>query len=255
MTQDITDDVQQEQVSTTELVSPAEEVKETTPAQALTEERVQELIAQATIKAVEEAKEAGKRELQSAQDRNKAELARMERRAKTAETTLTAARTQVQSIDPEVAKEMELAELRAEKQARTTEEQQDILSQQQSSQAKEVQESLNAYLGELKIDPKDARLDWADDAKDYISGRTRFDASVAKIITEERQAVEGSLAERLKALEAKITAGEIEANSVNTAASVGVVEGSDEDFVKKFASYEIPYNKANVDRYNKIQNS
>ena len=255
MTQDILDDVQQEQVSVEKPVSPAEEVKETTTAQALTEERVQELIAQATIKAVEVAKEAGKRELQSAQDRNKAELARMEKRARTAESTLTAARTQVQNIDPEVAKEMELAELRAEKQARTTEEQQDVLSQQQSSQAKAVQESLNAYLGELKIDPKDARLDWADDAKDYISGRTRFDASVAKIITEERQTVEGSLAERLKALEAKIIAGETEANSVNTAASVGVTEGSDEDFVKKFASYEIPMTKANVDRYNKIQNS
>ena len=37
MTQDILDDVQQEQVSAEELASPAEEVKETTTAQALRE--------------------------------------------------------------------------------------------------------------------------------------------------------------------------------------------------------------------------
>jgi len=53
------------------------------------------------------------------------------------------------------------------------------------------------------------------------------------------------LAKRLKKLE-------VEANSVETTTSPGVVAGSDAEFVKRFASGELPLTKGNVERYQKI---
>lgn len=256
MTQDILDDVQEEQTSTEETASKeTTETKAVEAQPALTKEEVQQMIAEATGRAVTEAKEAGKRELQSAQDRNKAELARMERRATTAEGTLAAARTQAQSIDPEVAKEMELAELRAREQARVAGEQEDRLTQAQEAQVRATRESIDSFLTELKIDLKDPRLNWGNEQDNMVSGRAKLDASVAKILLKEKQTTEGSFEKRLKDLEAKIRGEEQTANSVNTAASTGAVAGSDEDFIKKFASYEIPMSKENIARYNKIQNS
>jgi len=260
MVEDNTQEVVQntEQTSETETASPSEPTEPKEPVEtppALTpelERRVQELIAKETAKAVQEAKELGKRELQSAQDRNKAELAKAQRRAELAEKTLGAARTHIQNIDPEVAKEMELAELREREKGRLTQEQQEALAKEQEAQARAIQESLANHLKTLGIDPKDPRLDWADDSTDYVEGRARFDASVAKIVQEEKETIQSSFEKRLKDLEAKIAERETEANSVNTSTPQGVVEGSDEDFVKKFANYEIPDTKENRARYQKI---
>jgi len=248
--------VQEEPTSVEESVSPATtEVKETVVApEPLTAEKVQEMIEAATIKAVAEAKELGKKELQSAQDRNKAELARARRRAEEAENTLGAARTHIQGIDPEIAKDVELLELRARERSRTTSEHEETTSRQQETQAKAIQDALAAHLETLGIDRKDERLDWADDATDYASGRARFDASVAKIILEEKKTTESSFEKRLKELEAKVAGDSTEANSVETTTPIGVVAGSDKDFVKKFANYELPATKGNVERYNKIVN-
>jgi len=258
MTEDTTS-VQQDAGDVQGLASQTEQVPPTTPVvepPALTKEqeaKVNQMIADATATAVAEAKILGKRELQSAQDKNRAELARAERRARLAEGSLGASRTQLQSLDPEVAKEMELAELRAERAGRLTLEQEDALRQQQEVQGRALSDSLHAHLTALGIDPNDKRIDWATDSTNYVQGRSRFDASLAQIIKEEKQTMQNSLEKRLKDLEAKMVQAGIDVNSVSTAASVGATAGSDAEFIKKFGEGDLPLNKENVERYEKIR--
>ena len=248
MTQEV---VSQEPVSTEEPVSPpAEPVK---PAEALTEERVQQLIAEATARAVESGKQFGRRELQSQQDRNAAEVARASRRAQVTENTLGAVRSHLQSYDPEVAKEMELAELRAERQGRMSLEQEERLQQQQEVDGKALQESLYAHLETLGIDAGDTRIDWAEDSNNYTQGRSRFDASVAKIVKEEKQTMQSGLEQRLRDLEARINQANIDVNSVEATTSGGVVAGSDAEFMNKFGAGDLPASKENIARYEKIK--
>ena len=51
----------------------------------------------------------------------------------------------------------------------------------QETLARALQDSLVAHLEELGIAPDDKRIDWAKDSSDYVQGRRRFDASLAKI--------------------------------------------------------------------------
>ncbi len=245
--------VTQELVSTEEQVpKDGEKALQEAEPQALTEEKVQQMIVDATNKAVTEARELGKRELQSAQDRNKAELARAERRTSVAEDSLSAAQTHLQGLDSDAAKEVELATLRAREQGRLSQDQEEGIRQQQEVDGKALQESLHAHLKSLDIDPADSRIDWASDSSNYVQGRARFDESVSKIVKENQLNVQSGLEKRLNDLESKVGRVNVEANSVETTTSTGVVAGSDAEFIKKFGASELPINKANVDRYNKI---
>ena len=242
--------VSQEPVSTTTKTPEKVEVK--VEPQPLTEQKVADMIAEATAKAVREAKELGKRELQSQQDRNKAELARLERRAQLSEGQSSAALTHLRSTNPEVAKEFELAQLRAERDGRTTLEQEEGLAKQQAEFHEKFHTNLNQFITNLGVDPKDKRIDWAEDSQDYLEAQQRILASAAVIQKENIQTIQSSLETRLKALEAKAREETNEANSVETTTSQGVVAGSDAEFVKNFAEDKIPMTKANVARYQKL---
>ena len=248
--------VQQEPVPIVEPVSPTAETEqkvEVKPAEtpALTAEQVRQMIAEA----VGTAKESGKRELQSQQDRNKMELARTERRARIAETRLGAARTQVRGLDPDLADKMELAELRAGQQGQTTLEQEEQMAQYQTEVVQKFHAQMNQFVTGLGVDPKDPKIDWAEDATDLLQKQQRILDSVTGIQKgniQAMQTVQKSLEERLKALEVKAKAEMTEANSVETSTSIGVVAGSDREFVKNFAEDKIPLTKANVERYQKL---
>ncbi len=230
---------------------------ETKPAeQPLTAEAIQKMIEEATTKAVAAAKDIGRRELQSEQDRNRAEALRAQRRAQLAESTLGAARIHLQGVDPEAAKELELAELRAKEQGRTVQEQEEAAAEQQKQFHQQFNSNLNQFITGLGVDPTDKRIDWAGDAPNYLVAQQRILESVSKIQKENIQTMQTGLEKRLKDLEAKVgkvaEEANIEANSVSTTTSLGVVAGSDAEFVKKFGNGELPMSKANVDRYNKI---
>jgi len=221
----------------------------------LTKEDVQQMIAEATKQAVAEAKDAGRRELQGQQDRNKREIEKAVRRAERAEGVLSTAQKRFEETDPDVAKDLELERLRQDQQSRLTFEQEEEVRQRQENYTKTLNDSLYAHLQALGIDPNDKRIDWAEDSPDYISGRAKFDASVTKIIKEEQQTAQTGFEKRLKELEAKMTQAGIEANSVETTTSLGVVAGSDAEFVKQFGSGQLPATQANISRYNKIKDS
>mgnify|MGYP001560853871 CR=1 FL=1 len=229
------------------------------PAEPLTADAVRTMIEEATAKSVAQAKEIGRRELQSQQDRNREELARATRRAQSAESALGDARTRLQTVDPDAAKDVEIAELRAREQGRTTQEQEETLARQMTEIRQNFYAKQTQFITNLGIDSKDKRIDWAEDAPDLVTTMGRIHDSVAKIQKENVQAIQTSLGNRLKELEKRVgkvaEAENIEVNSVETTTSPGVVAGSDAEFVKKFGAAELPYTKENEERYVKLRDN
>lgn len=257
----------QEQVSTPPEQVQTPPAEETTPAQPALDPAVQKLVqdiiaketADAVARAVAEAKETGRRELQSQQDRNKAELARIQKQADIAKNTLKATEESLAKTDPELAKEMELARLRAEVTGRQSDDTEAQQRAQFEEYVKSLTEGLGKHLDELGISRDDPRVDWAKDAPDYLTGRSRFDESVVKIIKESQNTAQADFDKRLKDIESKIGKAGIQAsienNSVETETSQGVVPGSDAEFMKLFADEKIPLTKENIARHEKIINS
>lgn len=225
------------------------------PLEPTPEEKMARLIEDKVAEAVARSTELARREIQSAKDRATAEVQTALRRATVAERTLSSAHTVVQGLDPDVARAMELAELRAKEDGRQAMEQEEAATRQQLEFHQQFQSNLTQFVTGLGIDPADKRIDWAGDAPNYLNAQQRVLDSVSKIQKENIQTMQSSLEKRLKEVEGKVQQVSNEANSVNTATSGGVVTGSDEEFIKNFASGDIPMTKTNLDRYNKIQQS
>ena len=223
------------------------------PQEPLPEQKMEAMIQQKVADEIKKATEVARREIQSIKDKSKAEVESAVRRARLAENTLTATRAHLQTIDPEQAKEVELAELRAKEHGRQTMEQEEAMAREQMEFHQKFQSTLAQFITYLGVDPSDKRIDWADDAQyNYLERQRRVLDSVAKIQKENVQTTQSSWEKRLKALEAKEGQANIEANSVNTAVSQGAATGPDAEFLKKFGAGELPTSRANVDRYNKI---
>ena len=215
--------------------------------------QVAEMIQAKVAEEVRKATEAARREIQSVKDRSRAEIESAQRRARLAETTLGETKTRVKDLDPDVAKEMELVELRARVSTQTMSEQEEQTKRAQLEFQQQFYSGLNQFVSALGVDPNDTRIDWGTDAANYLEAQTRVLNSVAKIQKEAQTTAQSSWEKRLKTLEEQTKKAEnIEVNSVNTTTSSGVVAGSDAEFLKQFASGAIPVNKGNIDRYNKI---
>ncbi len=179
-----------------------------------------------------------KRELQSTKDKAKYEVERMAQRTMTAEQTLRAARARLALENPEAAKDMELQELRG----RVTNEEQTARQLEarnaQEEFHKQFKASLEESLQEMGVDTKDSKLDWAEDAPNYIEAQKRVLKSAAKIKKEAEQAAQTKyqtdLQTKLKDLEARLRK-EFGVDSVDTTASGGVVDNSDTAFIAKVA--------------------
>lgn len=259
---------QKEQASTNaETEENAEESKQdggqedaqTQKAEALSNEQlevVRRLIADSTSDAVEKAKDVGRRELQSQQDKNKAEAARLERRAKAAEAALKATQRTLEELDPDAASKAELARYKAQEQELSLTEQQEEALKTQQEFHQQFQNNLTQFITSLGIDPEDEKIDWAVDAKNYLEAQQRVLKSVADIQSESLKEYK-NLEKRLKEDEKKkAEESKREANSVETTTSQGdVARMSDADFYKKFANGELPMNKTNKTRAEKILNS
>ena len=227
----------------------------TPPAVPSPEEAMATLIEQKVAEAIAKSTELAKREIQSVKDKATAEVQAAQRRTRFAEGTLTSTRQQLQTLEPDVAKEMELAELRAREQGRLTMEQEEASTRQQLEFHQQFQSNLTQFITGLGVDPADKRIDWAGDAPNYLEAQRRVLDSVSKIQKANIQTLQSGLEKRLNALENKSKQVDIEANSVSTATSPGVVAGSDAEFTKKFGAGDLPLTKENVERYNKITKS
>lgn len=219
------------------------------------EDKLARMVEEKVAAEISKATEQARREIQSTKDKAKSEVDSAVKRAKLAERTMSAAQTHLQSIDPEIAKELELIQYRAEKQGIQTIEQEEATAQQQATFHSEFYNGLSQYVTTLGIDPKDERIDWGSDSGNYLEAQKRVLESVGKIQKANLETMETGFNKRLKDLETKFGRVNVEVNSVDTAASSGVVAGSDAEFMKMWGAGSLPSTKENAERAKKIQNS
>ena len=248
----------QEQVSTTEQVSPVVVPPEVvTPPAPTPEEILNQKIAEAVSKAVALETEKARRELQSVKDKSIAEVSAAQRRAKLAESTLGATRAHIQTLDPEVGKEMELAELRAKEAGRMTMEQEEQMAQYQATVVRQFHDNMTQFITGLGVDPADQRIDWAGDAPDLLTAQRRILDSVTKVQKAKEKAstdeVDRKIADAIKRVKKDL--GAEEANSVTTQMSGGISgsgiptdRGRLGDFIDKLSTDEYVKLKPTIDK-------
>lgn len=242
-----------EQVSN-ETVSSGETTQKTeTKVEPLTEERIQQLIAEATQKAIEQGKVLGKREMQSIKDR---EVAEVQRKAELAESRAKAYETNLTDLDEETRAKLEAGKKNGELDYYKTRIQEEESRKQQEAYYEKLNQSLKDEVSVLGIDPSDSRIDYATDAPDYFEGRKRFSASLAKIVKQDKektsQDVMKQAEERFKKLEADFRK-EHGLDSQDTTTSKGVVDQSDADFMAAWGDYRILDSAKNRERYEAIK--
>ena len=220
-----------------------------TQEQPLTEERIKQIVAEATATATE----AAKREIQSAKDKARREVEDAQARAMLAEDSLAVVEERFKETDPQ---EAELARLRARDLHHTKMDAVTRQRQQAEVFDKSFQENINQFITNAGIDPNDKRIDWGVDARDYLSKQQRILTSVGKIQqenqTKTQKTLEDGLSQKQKDFEAKIRK-DLGLDTEETGVSPGV-GGTDEAFLEKFGKGELPYTKENVDRAKKIVN-
>ena len=245
-----TENVNQEQVSVEELVSTTAETTEPerqTP-QLLTEERVMQMLAERE----EKAKEIGRREMQAIKDK---ELREVSRRARLAEGRARSYEASFETLDEDSRKEVELARYREQDKIYRTQAQEESAGQVQEATLNRLKESLDEEVKGWGLDPSDKRIDYAEDAKDYFEGRSRFTASVRKIVTEQRKVAESELEKRLTAkIDETITQKTVDAGleSHDTSGGSGVSVGEDA-FMKTMADPNHVTTQEDLKRINQIQ--
>ncbi len=242
-----TEAVNQEPVSTEEPVSgeapKAEEPKGEETKPELTEERVQQLIAEATATAVTKAEEAGRRNLQSEQDRNK----NAEKRAKLAEGTVKAYESSFNSLDEDTQKDIELGRYREQEKINQSSVQEDARTQQDAQFYQRMNDGVLTNLDNLGIARDDKRIDWGAGSQDYIEARNRLDTSVAKILSTNRKEADEKQGKDFKELETKLRK-DLGLDSVDTTTGGGGGSDSDADFKKGIGDGSLPLNKENMKR-------
>jgi hypothetical protein len=235
-------------VENTTSETPKEEVKAT-----LTEERVQQLIAEAQAKAIEDGKMLGKREMQAIKDR---EVAAEKRRAELAERKAKIYEGSFNDLDDEAKAQLELRRLRGETELYKQREQEDSQSRQQQEYISRLEQSLKDEVNSYGVDPTDKRIDYAKDAPNYFDGRKRFTESLARIVRENRESAEKNLKmemdTKFKQMESDFRK-KYGLDSHDTTSVTGVMSQSDADFMKAYGNYELPASKENIARYDQIK--
>ncbi|KKN78448.1 hypothetical protein LCGC14_0349800 [marine sediment metagenome] len=218
----------------------------------LTEERVQELIAEATAKAVLDAKEVGRRELQRQQESNRLEKQSRQR----AESDVRAYETSFKGLDEEVQKDIELARFREQDKYNRSTMQEETQKQQTDAFYQRMNDGVFSHLESLGILRDDKRLDWGEGSRDYVEARNKLDASVAKILNSDREDKEktlvGKAEERFKQLETEFRK-EHNLDSHDTSGGAGVVNQSDADFMAGMGDASLSLTKENRARLKQIQ--
>lgn len=200
--------------------------------QPLTEEVLTQRVNDAVAVAVAQLTETAKREIQSIKDKSKLEVAQASKKAKISDQTLTHIKGALKDADPETLKELELAELRSRVAGYQGGEQDEFVQQKAAEFDSKFQSSVTHHLNELGIDPSDKRIDWGEDASDYLEKRARIDASIRTIIKQNATDAEAALDTKLKDELAKMRK-ELGLDSVDTANPTGAGGKSEEAVLKE----------------------
>ena len=236
--------VEEEQTSTEETTSEkTEEQSKEQPFSTEQEARIQQMLAQTSSEATKQAVEAGRRQLQSEQDRN----INAEKRARLAESEAGAYRASFKGLDEETQKDMDLARLREQEKYNQTTAQEDATKQQEATYYQRMNEGVLSSLDAFGIPRDDKRIDWGAGSQDYVEARSRLDASVAKIISSDKKVAEDKMKDDFKTLESNLRK-DLNLDSVDTTAGGGSGDDSDAEFKKGIGDGSLPLNKENMKR-------
>ena len=251
---------------TTENSVTQEPVQTTTEGQTQTnepspEERLAKLIdervAQEIDSKIKTLTEQSRREIQSAKDKAKVEVQRAQRDTQQMSQAFDFARAQVGQDDPELATRLRLAQLEASQRTTAQQEAERQYEEARQKAEEDFQTSIKSIITGLGLDPSDPKIDMAGDTQNFTEKMSRILSSAVGVHNENVATREKGFEERLKALESgQQRQTNVEQNSVeSTSSQQGEVRTPDAEFMSKFGSGELPMNKENLDRYNKIVNS
>lgn len=182
------------------------------------------------------------------------EATQAKRRAEAAESGWDAARTAFGDMSPENRTALELAQLKAKEKHYSAWEQDEKVKEQVEKFNQDFHNDWNEALELMGIDASDKRIDWGEDAGgDYLARNRKIQSSIAKITKEDRTKWEKKLKDENETFKQNLRK-ELGLDSATEQASKGGA-GSDEEFVKKFGSGDIPLSKDNIARYEKITKS
>ncbi len=206
--------------------------KEAEKSQLLTPEQVNEIIRKALI-------EERPKIYQSVADKLRHESDTAIRRAQVAEGTLTNFRGRLGELDPEMSKDLELAEYKARAKAEQVAAAEEAKAREQGTFIQTFNKQTEEHLAELGIDLDDKRLDLALDASP-LERRERIDKSIRKIIKANAKTAEEKQSQVIKDVEAKIRK-DLGLDSVDTSNPVGVKSdaSSKAELNRKYAQGEI----------------
>jgi len=182
--------------------------------------KIQELVAKAVAVEIAKQSEAAKREIQSVKDRARAEVEAAQRRARLAETTSTTVMQQLKEADPDSMTRLELARLKAEEAERQRLEHEDAAKRAQAEFHQQFHSGLVDVVTEMGYDPTDKRIDWAEDAPNYLEAQKRVLKSVAKMKRETDKSIDLKIKE-----EVSKTRKELGLDSVDTTTGSVTTDG------------------------------
>lgn len=200
--------------------------------QPLTEEVLNQRVDEAVAKALAAQTELAKREIQSIKDKSKLEVAQASKKANISAQTLSHVKGALKDADPDTLQALEIAELKSTVAGHQSLEQDEYLRQKAAEFDSKFQGSVTHHLNELGIDPNDKRIDWAEDASDYLEKRARIDASIRTIVKQNATDAEAALDKKLKEELAKMRQ-ELGLDSVDTGSAAGAGGASEEQRLKQ----------------------
>jgi len=175
-----------------------------TDAAPATQPLTQESVAQMVQAELAKATESAKREIQSIKDKARAEVDQHLRKSQLAEATLNQVRSKLKDADPAFAEQLEVEELRVRDRAYRSQEQEQATYQQQAQFDQQFKQNLSQFVSGLGVNPEDKRVDWGEDAANYLDKQNRILASVVKIQQEESKAATTKRSQEFKEMEMKL---------------------------------------------------
>lgn len=229
-----------------EQVSESQE-EQTKPFNEEQEARMQQLITNATS----QAKEDGRREMQGIKDR---EVSALTRRAESAEGRANSYQSSLSGLDEDTQRDAQLNYYKSQEQVYQSQAQQETQKQQQDANYSAMQQSITDEVKTRGIDPKDSRIDYAQDA-DYVTGRRRFNESLVRIEQDNRQKADTEsqkkITDQMAEMERKLRK-DMGLDSVDTTTGEGGNVDDDADFKKGIGDGSLPLNKENMARAKKL---
>lgn len=199
--------------------------------QPLTEEKVQQMIAESSQLAEQQGEEKGRRWMQS---KKNGEVTDALRRAKLAEDELAGVSAGLGDLDDDAKARLELARYRSRDQHYQKWEQEEAQRRQFRETYDAFNANMNQFIAEVGLDPNDKRIDWGDESEPLLAKQQRILGVVGKLQKEKEKESKDSVSQQVKDAEAKIRK-DLGLDSVDTSASAGGSADWDKvraDFIK-----------------------